>query len=559
MTSSGGGDGDSPTGRAIVMVALMLSMAVVSLEQTVVSTAMPSIIAQLRGLEIYPWVFSAYLLAATVTTPIYGKLADLLGRKRVLLFGLGLFALGSILSGLSRSMPELIAMRVIQGLGAGAVAPIVITLLGDLFTLEQRARVQGWFSAVWGVSSLAGPALGGELTDRLSWRWVFFVTVPFGVVAAWILARHVHEKVERDEVRPIDWPGALLLTAGSTLLLLAVLNGDGRSWARGARLMAGAVVLLVLFIRRERRAADPILPIDLVVAPHIAAALAGSFLIGVLLFALDTYIPLFVQGVRGGSATQAGRMITPLFLMWSISVAIAAVVVVRFGFRRTAVVGSILIALGVSELALGASRPAWSGPLFLSGMVVIGLGFGPTSLSYILAVQHAVAWGRRGVATGAITFFRTMGGALGVGVLGASLGLALSHRLAASRAAGIDVAAALRPETHARLMPEQLHAVQDALGRSLRDLFFQMFALAVLAILCSIGLPDGRAGGEPRPEPDQDLLDEEGSALTTGLTDYRPGVTTSRSPGWSNMSSRSRGLPRESSTAARKIGAGFIV
>ncbi len=162
MTSSGEGDGDSPTGRAIVMVALMLSMAVVSLEQTVVSTAMPSIIAQLRGLEIYPWVFSAYLLAATVTMPIYGKLADLLGRKRVLLFGLGLFALGSMLSGLSRSMPELIAMRVLQGLGAGAVAPIVLTLLGDLFTLEQCARVQGWFSAVWGVSSLAGPCLGAS-------------------------------------------------------------------------------------------------------------------------------------------------------------------------------------------------------------------------------------------------------------------------------------------------------------------------------------------------------------------------------------------------------------
>ena len=518
MTSSEAGDGDSPTGRAIVMVALMLSMAVVSLEQTVVSTAMPSIIAKLRGLEIYPWVFSAYLLAATVTTPIYGKLADLLGRKRVLLFGLGLFALGSMLSGLSRSMPELIAMRVLQGLGAGAVAPIVLTLLGDLFTLEQRARVQGWFSAVWGVSSLAGPALGGELTDRLSWRWVFFVSVPFGVVAAWILARHVHEKVERDEVRPIDWPGALLLAAGSTLLL-AVLNGDGRSWARGARLMAGAVVLLVLFVHRERRAADPILPIDLVVAPHVAAAIAGSFLIGVLLFALDTYIPLFVQGVRGGSATQAGRTITPLFLMWSMSVAIAAAVVVRFGFRRMAVIGTVLIASGLIELAVGASRPEWSGPLFLSGMVVIGLGFGPASLSYILAVQHAVAWGRRGVATGAITFFRTMGGALGVGVLGALLGFALSRRLAASRTAGIDVAAALRPATHARLTPEQLHVVQDALGRSLRDLFLQMFALAVLAIICSIGLPGGRAGGKPRPEPVQDRLDEEGTALTTALTD----------------------------------------
>ena len=497
----------------------MLAMAVVSLEQTVVSTAMPSIIAQLRGLEIYPWVFSAYLLAATVTTPIYGKLADLLGRKRVLLFGLGLFALGSMLSGLSRSMPELIAMRVLQGLGAGAVAPIVLTMLGDLFTLEQRARVQGWFSAVWGVSSLAGPALGGELTDRLSWRWVFFVTVPFGVVAAWILARHVHEKVERDEVRPIDWPGALLLAAGSTLLAAGRPERRRAIVGRGARLMAGAVVLLVLFVRRERRAADPILPIDLVVAPHVAAAIAGSFLIGVLLFALDTYIPLFVQGVRGGSATQAGRTITPLFLMWSMSVAIAAAVVVRFGFRRMAVIGTVLIASGLIELAVGASRPEWSGPLFLSGMVVIGLGFGPTSLSYILAVQHAVAWGRRGVATGAITFFRTMGGALGVGVLGALLGFALSRRLAASRAAGIDVAAALRPATHARLTPEQLHVVQDALGRSLRDLFLQMFALAVLAIICSIGLPGGRAGGKPQPEPVQDLLDEEGTALTTALTD----------------------------------------
>src|SRR4051794_13569485 len=173
--------------RRIVTVALLLSMTVVSLEQTVVSTAMPSIIAALKGLDTYPWVFSAYLLAATVTTPLYGKLADLLGRKRVLLFGLGLFGLGSVLSGMSQSMPQLIAARVVQGLGAGAVGPMVLTLLGDLFTLEERARVQGLFSAVWGVSSMAGPALGGVLTDRLSWRWVFFVTVPFAAVAAWIL------------------------------------------------------------------------------------------------------------------------------------------------------------------------------------------------------------------------------------------------------------------------------------------------------------------------------------------------------------------------------------
>src|SRR3954469_25024374 len=209
-------------GRAMVTLALLLAMAVTALEQTVVSTAMPSIIAQLKGLDIYPWVFSAYLLAATVSTPIYGKLADLFGRKRVLLFGLGLFALGSMLSGLARSMPQLIGMRVVQGLGAGALGPIVLTMLGDLFTLRERAKVQGLFSAVWGGASLIGPALGGVLTDQLSWRWVFYVTVPFGLLAAWILTRYVHETVERKQaVAPIDWPGALTLALASCLILLA--------------------------------------------------------------------------------------------------------------------------------------------------------------------------------------------------------------------------------------------------------------------------------------------------------------------------------------------------
>src|SRR5690242_12782162 len=219
MTGSQSGSAQGPgPGRGsraewrIVTVALLSAMTVCTLEQTVVSTAMPSIIATLTGSDIYPWVFPAYHLASTVTTPLYGKLADLLGRKRVLLFGLALFALGSMLSGMARSMPELIAMRVVQGLGAGAVGPIVLTMLGDLFTLQERAKVQGWFSAVWGVSSLAGPALGGVLTDQLSWRWVFFVTVPFAVISAWILIRHVHEKVEHREVLPIDWVGAVLLT-----------------------------------------------------------------------------------------------------------------------------------------------------------------------------------------------------------------------------------------------------------------------------------------------------------------------------------------------------------
>lgn len=480
-------------GRAMVTLALLLAMAVAALEQTVVSTAMPSIIAQLKGLDIYPWVFSAYLLAATVSTPIYGKLADIFGRKRILLFGLGLFALGSMLSGLAQSMPGLIVMRVIQGLGAGALGPIVLTMLGDLFTLQERAKVQGLFSAVWGGSSLIGPALGGILTDQLSWRWVFFVTVPFGLIAAWILMRYVHETVERKSVAPIDWEGATLLAVGSFLLLMGVLGGNEISRQGTVGMLAMAALLLVLFVRQERVAVDPVLPLDLVLSPHISSAIVGSFLIGALLFGIDTYIPLFMQGVRGGTATSAGKMITPLFLSWSISVAVAAKVVVRLGFRRTAVVGSLFITAGVLGLVAGAARPSSSGPLFLAGMVVIGIGMGPASLSYILSVQNEVNWGRRGVATGAVTFFRTMGGALGVGVLGATLGFMLAPRLAASNAAGIDIAAALRPETHKLLTAPQLAAVQDALGRSLRDVFLQMFAMAVLACLCSFGLRGGRA------------------------------------------------------------------
>ena len=494
-------------GRRMVTTALLLAMSVVALEQTVVSTAMPSIIAQLKGLNIYPWVFSAYLLASTVTTPIYGKLADIWGRKRVLLIGLGLFTAGSILSGRATSMPELIAMRVVQGLGAGAVGPIVLTLLGDLFTLEERAKVQGLFSAVWGISSVAGPWLGGYLTDNLSWRWVFYVTVPFAAVAAWVLVRHVNEDIRRDERKPIDWAGASLLASGSTLLLLAILRGPGGSSAIGIALMAAGLALLVGFVAVERRAIDPILPLDLFSRVPIASAFAGSFLIGVLLFGIDTYIPLYVQGVLGGKATEAGEVITPLFFSWALSVAVAAKVVVRLGFRTTAVVGMGMIALGIGGLAWGADHPSRALSMFKWSLVVIGFGFGPASLSCILGVQNEVDWNRRGVATGAVTFFRVLGGALGVGVMGATLAFEFSRRLTSAGAIGLDVVAALRPETHQLLSADQLGLIQSALGRTLRDVFLQMLAVAIVAIFCSVGLAAGRAvsrveSASPKPEDD---------------------------------------------------------
>jgi multidrug resistance protein len=435
-------------------------------------------------------VISAYLLASTVSTPIYGKLADLYGRKRILLFGLVLFSLGSILSGTSQTMGQLIAMRTLQGLGAGAVGPIVLTMLGDLFTLHERARVQGLFSAVWGLSSVAGPIIGGYLTDNVGWRWVFLVSVPFAMVAILLLARFVTEPMVERKVAPIDWAGAALLSLGLTSLLLLVLEGSQHGPATAVSTLGASVVLLVVFVFRELRAPDPILPMDLMTRPTIAASLAGSCLIGAILFGIDTYVPLYIQGVQGGDARLAGRSLMPLFLTWAFSVAVAARAVVHRGLRFGAAVGSFFITLGSLGLVAGAVFPQWYRFGFYPGLVLVGLGMGPTSLSFILSVQHSVKWGQRGVATGAVIFLRTIGGALGVGLLGAILGWVLAHRLAEAGSSGIDVTAALRPETHGSLSKEQLALVQAHLGHALRDVYWQMAVLGIGTMLCALWLPN---------------------------------------------------------------------
>jgi MFS family permease len=496
--SDGNGHGGSAgeltyTGRRVVTAALLVAMMVTAVEQLVVSPAMTTIVAQLKGFEIYPWVISAYLLAATVSTPIYGKLADLFGRKRVLLFGLSLFSLGSVLSGTSQSMMQLIAMRTIQGLGAGAVGPIVLTMLGDLFTLQERARVQSVFSAVWGLSSVGGPITGGYLTDQLGWRWVFLLCVPFAVAAIVMLVFYVSEPVRERSVAPIDWAGAGLLTAGMSSLLWLVLDGSHQAALTNTFLLSASAVFLVLFVLRERHAADPILPLDLMARPVIAASLVGSFLFGGILFGLDAYIPLYVQGVRGGNATLAGQALMPFFFAWAVSVALAARAVVHRGFRWGGMVGSAVVIMGNLALVAGTRFPESSRIWFLVGLAVAGTGMGPTSLSFILAVQHAVSWGQRGVVTGAATFLRTIGGAIGVGFLGATLFWGLGQRLKLAQAADINVVAALRPETHKDLSPAQLRLVQTNLGLTLRDVYLQIAVMGAGSLICALWLPNRQA------------------------------------------------------------------
>ncbi len=524
--SSGEGEADSHEqgrpagplipGRRKVTAALLVAMMVTAMEQLVVSPAMPTIIAQLKGFEIYPWVVSAYLLASTVSTPIYGKLADLYGRKRILLFGLTLFTLGSMLSGTAQSMGQLIAMRAIQGLGAGAVAPIVLTLLGDLFTLEERARIQGLFSTVWGLSSIGGPLIGGWLTVNLGWRWVFFVSLPFAVVASVLIALYVREKIEDHEVPPVDWAGAALLTTGLSALLLIVLDGSSLGFRVNSILAVLTVLLLVGFVIREFQAADPILPMDLMMRPTIAAAIVGNFLIGGILVGIETYVPLFMQGVRGGDASEAGQALTPLFLAWAVSVAFAAKAVVRFGFRWGGMLGAGLSCLGLTGLVIGALFPAWTRLAFTVGLAIVGMGMGPVSLSFILSVQNSVDWNQRGVATGAILFFRTIGGAIGVGILGGALAWELGHYLTTAGAAGVDVSAALRPETHVQLRPDHLVLVQKGLTVSLRDVFLQMLVLGAATFACTAGLPGKKATANARAHPSR--TDYAGHSLATEPT-----------------------------------------
>jgi len=501
-------------GRRIVTVALLLAMMVTAVEQLVVSPAMTTIIAKLNGLDIFPWVISAYLLATTVSTPIYGKLADLFGRKKVLLFGLILFTVGSVLSGTSQSMRQLIAMRTIQGLGAGAVGPIVLTMLGDLFTLRERAKIQGLFSAVWGSSSVAGPLMGGYLADHLGWRWVFLICVPFAIAAIAMLVYYVSEPPVPRNAAPIDWAGALLLTAALSSLLWTVLNGARQTVVASVILLVASGVLFVVFVIREHHATDPILPLDLMTRPVIAAALVGSLCFGGIFFGLDTYVPLFVQGVRGGAATQAGMALMPLFIAWAISVALAARLVVHHGFRRAGVIGSALAALGSLGLVIGACFPDWSRLCFIVGLVIVGTGMGPTSLSFILAVQHSVSWGQRGVATGAATFLRTVGGAVGVGLLGATLAWELARRLASAGGGAIDVVSALRPETHTHLSAGDLALVQSSLGLTLRDVFIQIVLLGLGSMICAFWLPGKQATlAHANIDLDEETLEDDGLAV----------------------------------------------
>lgn len=510
--------------RIAVTVGVMTGMFIAALEATVVGTAMPTVIASLGGLNHYSWVFSAYLVTSTVTVPVWGKLSDLYGRRLLYQIGIGVFLLGTLLSGFSSSMAQLIIFRAIQGLGAGALVPLGMTIIGDIFTIQERAKMQAYFSGVWGLSSIVGPVVGGFITDQISWRWVFWVNLPVGVLAAMIIGAALKEP--KIDARPsIDYAGAGLLMLAISLLMLAMVEGGSVALLSGQNLVlfAASAVLLGLFVRVEKRAKDPIIPFELFRNRTVAISVLAGFLGGVAMFGAISFIPLFAQGALGFTATEAGSLLTPLMLTWVTMSVVGGRLMLKLGYRSITIFGFLVLTAGFVMLApFGrATSRLW---LYVD-LMMIGAGLGLTMLTLLIAVQHSVDRTRLGVATSLNQFSRAIGGALGVAIMGAVLtaGLAANLRAAASSSGGGLTAAQaeafssnpnalIEPSARAALPAETLDALQSALASAIHPVFWVGAFMSALGFLVVLLLPkpeareEGGVGGERMIMAEQTMI-----------------------------------------------------
>jgi EmrB/QacA subfamily drug resistance transporter len=512
----------SSTRRAIVIAGVMCTVFLAAMESTVVATAMPTVIASLGGIRIYSWVFSAFLLSFTVTMPLWGWLADQYGRRRTYLIGLTLFLLGSVLSGLSTTMAHLVIFRAIQGLGAGSLLTLGMTIVADLYGLERRARMQGYVSGVWGVASLVGPLLGGILVDRISWRWVFYINVPFGLLAgagiAWGLRAADGVRSRR---AGFDYAGMAAFTAGVSSLLLALVEGGrGAEWSR-LSVVGGLVVgvaFLIVFVLIERRSAQPLIPLDLFANPMVRAACATGFLAGTAMFGAIAYVPLFLQAVTGSTATQAGFVLTPFTLGWVFFSVISARLVLRLGYRRLVILG--MTVLSTAFFLLTRWDQTVTRGVAGRDMLLAGIGMGLVFVPMLIAVQNGVERRVLASATSMTMFFRAVGGAVGVAVMGS----VMAHRLQTGLAGLVDGApsamrAPLRelvlhpdlvvnPTTRAQIDGDVLAFVRLAMADALSGVFVVGLVVSLLALAAAFLVPAGGARdlaaapeSAPLPEP----------------------------------------------------------
>ena len=457
------------TRKRWVFAGIMLSIFLAAIESTVVATAMPTVVASLGGIRIYSWVFSGFLLTQTVTMPLWGRFSDLYGRRPIYLAGLATFLAGSALSGASQNMVQLILFRMVQGLGAGALMTLGYTIIGELYGLERRARMQGYISGVWGLASLMGPWAGGMLTDHVSWRWVFYINLPFGAVAIALIAAALTVAPKSTRRPVMDVAGVGLFAVGVSALLLGIVEaGRVGSWSRVdvVGLLAFGVLVLVAFVVVEGRAAEPIVPLRLFRDRMILAAVVTRFLAGMAMFGALSFVPLFLQSVTGATATGAGLVLTPFVLGWVVMSVLSARLVLRVGYRTVVVTG--MASLTVAFLLFGRWSVTLTSGSAMFDVLLAGIGMGMVVVPMLIAVQSVVQRSDLGAATSLTQFFMSIGGALGLSLMGA----VMSQRL------------------HAGLpMVEALHGV-----------FVVGFGVCVVALASSFMVPSGRAQDLARSE-----------------------------------------------------------
>ncbi|MBV9750823.1 MAG: MFS transporter [Acetobacteraceae bacterium] len=470
----------------------MAAMFMIAIEATIVSTAMPQIAGQLGDLHLYAWVFSSFLLTQTATTVVFGKLADLYGRKPVVLVGIAVFLAGSVLCGAAWSMPSLIVFRLIQGIGAGAILPVSITVVGDLYSVQERGKIQGYLSSIWGMSSVLGPLAGGLIIQHLSWAWIFWINVPVGLAAAAGFVAFLHERVAH-ETRSVDAAGAALFTVAVAALMVALteLGTSGGTVALAAACVFA--VSTILFVIQERRARDPMLAFRLWARRPIATANAATLLSGMAVIGLTVFLPMYVQGVLNRSALVAGFALTMMVLGWPIGSTIAAKNFSRFGLRATLLFGAALLPAGALAFVLLGSRtsPVVAGV----GSIIMGLGMGFLSTSAIVIIQDCVGWAERGAATASNIFSRNLGSTLGATVLGAVLNISLAHGGAGTAAVNFDEIRHLLDHPGAAIGDASVRA---ALGHSLHLTFWAVFLIAALTLLLATLVPPVAIGQGPR-------------------------------------------------------------
>jgi EmrB/QacA subfamily drug resistance transporter len=512
----------APRAKLAILGAVLLTLFLASLDQTVVGTALPRIVTDLNGANLYSWVVSAYLLSSTVTVPIYGKFSDVFGRKVMLMIGVVLFLVGSWLSGTSQNMPELVAFRAVQGLGAGALFPIVIAIIGDLYSPRERGRFQGLFGAVFGLSFLVGPFIGGWITDNISWHWVFYVNVPFGIAALAVLWTVLPSAGRRQaSIRDLDYLGIALFTAGVVPLMLGLTNkgtvssaGQLANWSdpNVGGLIGLGLVILVVFLVAETRAREPIIPLDLFRNRDYAVSMAAVFSFGIAMFAAVIFMPRFYQTVRGISATASGYYIWPL-LVGLIGGSIGSgLLISRLGRYKWLMTGAAVVML-VGGFLLSHITADVSDPELWSWMLILGLGIGPTMAGFTIVVQNAVPVNRLGVATSTLTFLRQIGASVGLAAAGTIFSSSFASRLP-TELTGAGVPGSLIPQLvklsqalqnvgNGRtllehllpaplqtLIPKIIAGANNAMALSIGDLFWITIVSGGLGLVCTLLLRD---------------------------------------------------------------------